>query len=113
MSNLAAAEGTCAESPKPPAGPGDLSEEKPAPQPTRKDEPKATPPAGPGKFPDPGDDAYVTPDAERDELARITPEDIARAKASARQYGSALFNALLDAIDEPGDLIEEARGKRG
>jgi hypothetical protein len=97
MSKRDEAEGTCAESPKPPAGPGDLSEEKPAPQPTRKDEPKATPPAGPGKFPDPGDDAYVT------------PEDIARAKASARQYGSALFNALLDAIDEPGDLIERDR----
>jgi hypothetical protein len=41
-------------------------------------------------------------DAELDDLAKITPEDIARAEASAREWGSALLNALLDATDERG-----------
>ena len=36
-------------------------------------------------------------DQEIDMAALITPEDIARAQAAARQYGSARFNALLDA----------------
>ena len=70
MSRLVAAERTRSGSPKPPAGPGDLSEERPAPRPTRKDEPKAPPPAGPGKFPEPGD---------------ITPEDDRATHAHARQ----------------------------
>ena len=41
------------ESPKPPAGPGDLGEETPehAPGQTPTPEPKSKPPAGPGKFP--------------------------------------------------------------
>ena len=55
MSKPAAVNGLRAESPKPPAGPGDLSEEQPASEPARKDEPKRTPPAGPGKFPSPSD----------------------------------------------------------
>lgn len=47
------------DSPKPPAGPGDLSEETPAHPPPRKDDPKPKPPAGPGKFPEPADDANI------------------------------------------------------
>ena len=41
------------ESPKPPAGPGDLGEETPeqSPEQTPEREPKSKPPAGPGTFP--------------------------------------------------------------
>jgi hypothetical protein len=80
MNKLAAAERTRTVSPKPPAGPGDLSEEKPEPQPTRKDEPKAPPPAGPGKFPKPGDDASVAAEDELQAPARITVKDIERVR---------------------------------
>jgi hypothetical protein len=52
-------------------------------------------------------------DAELDELARITPEDVARAEASARQWGSALLNALLDATDERGSSEYREGGERG
>ena len=61
MSKREGREGARAEGPKPPAGPGDLSEKR-APKPARKDEPKAAPPAGPGKFPESGDDAYIPPE---------------------------------------------------
>lgn len=108
--------GARAEGPRPPAGPGDLTEEKPAPLPTRKDEPKATPPAGPGKFPEPGEippederaaDAHARrfvgyqddatgSDAELDERARITPADIERAKQAWRRSASPAFRDLLD-----------------
>lgn len=47
-------------------------------------------------------------DEELDELAKITPEDIERAKAAARKYGSPLFNALLNADAE--DDAEEGDG---
>jgi hypothetical protein len=54
--------------------------------------------------------------AELDAPVEITPADIASATAAARQYGSPLFNALLNAarMDEPSSgeppLIELRTG---
>ena len=42
----------------------------------------------------------ITPE-QPDVTARITPQDIERAKAAARVDGTPLFNAMLDAEAEP------------
>ena len=94
MSKRAGREGMGAEGPKPPAGPGDLSEEKPGPPPARKDEPKPTPPAGPGKFPERGDDPSAAPDAKLEEVARI-PQ---RTSCARGWSASPEFPSLLDVV---------------
>jgi hypothetical protein len=49
------------------------------------------------------DTRQVAPPEQLDVAAQVTPQDIERAKAAARVYGTPLFNAMLDAEAEPPD----------
>ena len=80
--------------PKPPAGPGDLSEETPAQPPRPNGVPKAKPPAGPGtlRTPEPADDEVI-----------ITPED---ERAAIVQPGYVWLDTPMKVLSVSAHLLE-------